>query len=74
MLVTRGLGPAWVGINRLSGNLAKLCGYHNGVNEDGVAIPTRRGKIIRRRGATCWLAPHARACIPTGMYAAKGVA
>ncbi|QCB27634.1 HNH endonuclease signature motif containing protein [Corynebacterium endometrii] len=51
-----------------SPNLAKLCGYHNGVNEDGVDIPTRRGKIIRRRGATCWLAPHARACIPTGMY------
>lgn len=41
-------------------NLAMVCPYHNGVNDDDPNAPPVRGRLIRRHGTVQWLPPWAR--------------
>lgn len=38
-------------------NMIPLCAYHNGVNEDGVDVPRRRGRMARLAGRVAWIPP-----------------
>lgn len=49
---------AWrLGGNTNPSNLATLCRYHNGVNEDDPSVPSKRGRVIRNLGRIVWRPP-----------------